>query len=196
MDSVNFCTSSSTSVYFRMLLSNRGSFVQCCNGATSRSVSFNLWQRGSWQQACDSLCVKELWSKNSWIIECILFASFCLQWNLHEVKLYIYSKKNMFLDKLRKNANYMYFDNFVDIYKNWHWITFAVSCSYFFKLIEVVVSAQPLQVRQSVCVIQAIRMIHIAIFGMWRKLETQKKKRIKWKNWMKQICSFYHLDIF
>lgn len=71
MDSVNFCTSSSTSVYFRMLLSNRGSFVQCCNGATSRSVSFNLWQRGSWQQACDSLCVKELWSKNSWIIECI-----------------------------------------------------------------------------------------------------------------------------
>lgn len=68
MDSVNFCTSSSTSVYFRMLLSNRGSFVQCCNGATSRSVSFNLWQRGSWQQACDSLCVKELWSKNSPII--------------------------------------------------------------------------------------------------------------------------------
>lgn len=68
MDSVNFCTSSSTSVYFRMLLSNRGSFVQCCNGATSRSVSFNLWQRGSWQQACYSLCVKELWSKNSPII--------------------------------------------------------------------------------------------------------------------------------
>lgn len=92
-----------------------------------------------------------------------------------------YSKKNMFLDKLRKNANYMYFDNFVDIYKNWHWITFAVSCSYFFKLIEVVVSAQPLQVRQSVCVIQAIRMIHIAIFGMWRKLETQKKKKNKMK---------------
>lgn len=105
----------------------------------------------------------------------------------------IYSKKNMFLNKLRKNANY--FDNFVDIYKNWHWITFAVSCSYFFKLIEVVVSAQPLQIRQSVCVIQAIRMIHIAIFGMWRKLKTQKKIR-KWKNWMKQICSFYHLDIF
>lgn len=93
-----------------------------------------------------------------------------------------YSKKNMFLNKLRKNANY--FDNCVDIYKNWHWITFAVSCSYFFKLIEVVVSAQPLQIRQSVCVIQAIRMIHIAIFGMWRKLETQKKEekneKIEW----------------
>lgn len=52
MLSVTCCLSSSSTVYFLTLCRSRGSFVQCCIGATRRSVSWSLLQRGSCSHHC------------------------------------------------------------------------------------------------------------------------------------------------
>ena len=51
-DSVSCCLSSASSVYLRMLLSRRGTLVQCCIGEISRSVSCSRRQRRSCSHHC------------------------------------------------------------------------------------------------------------------------------------------------
>lgn len=51
-DSVSCCLSDWSSVYLRMLLSRRGTLVQCCIGDMSRSVSCSLWHLTSCSHHC------------------------------------------------------------------------------------------------------------------------------------------------